>query len=160
MNEDFGGDIITISDEDGNEFDLELLDTIEFEGQTYCVFVPADIENMDVNDPDYGLIFLKSREENGEELFDSVDDDDELVIISTAGDVIRTSVKDIRTVGRNTMGVTVKKVAPGEKVASVARALAETKEEKVTESAPTEMNVAPADRPAPDAEPYTEDGEE
>ena len=32
MNEDFGGDIITISDEDGNEFDLELLDTIEFEG--------------------------------------------------------------------------------------------------------------------------------
>ena len=58
--------------------DLELLDTIEFEGQTYCVFVPADIENMDVNDPDYGLIFLKSREENGEELFDSVDDDDEL----------------------------------------------------------------------------------
>ena len=72
------GDIITISDEDGNEFDLELLDTIEFEGQTYCVFVPADIENMDVNDPDYGLIFLKSREENGEELFDSVDDDDEL----------------------------------------------------------------------------------
>jgi uncharacterized protein YrzB (UPF0473 family) len=78
MNEDFGGDIITISDEDGNEFDLELLDTIEFEGQTYSVFVPADIENMDVNDPDYGLIFLKNREENGEELFDSVDDDDEL----------------------------------------------------------------------------------
>ena len=35
MNEDFGGDIITISDEDGNEFDLELLDTIDFEGQTF-----------------------------------------------------------------------------------------------------------------------------
>ena len=83
MNEDFGGDIITISDEDGNEFDLELLDTIEFEGQTYCVFVPADIENMDVNDPDYGLISLKSREENGEELFDSVDDDDELDRVCT-----------------------------------------------------------------------------
>lgn len=78
MNEDFGGDIITMSDEDGNEFDLELLDTIEFEGQTYSVFVPADIENMDVDDPDYGLIFLKNREVNGEELFDSVDDDDEL----------------------------------------------------------------------------------
>ena len=76
------------------------------------------------------------------------------------GDVIRTSVKDIRTVGRNTMGVTVKKVAPGEKVASVARALAETKEEKVTESAPTEVNVAPAERPAPDAEPRTGDGED
>ena len=42
------------------------------------MFVPADIEIMDVNVPDYGLIFQKSREENGEELFDSVDDDDEL----------------------------------------------------------------------------------
>jgi uncharacterized protein YrzB (UPF0473 family) len=78
MNEDFGGDYITISDEEGNEFELELLDTIEFEGNTYSVFVPADIENMDVNDPDYGLIFLRNREENGEEVFDSVDDDDEL----------------------------------------------------------------------------------
>ena len=76
--EEYQPDLMTLEDEDGNEFDLELLDTIEFEGQTYCVFVPADIENMDVNDPDYGLIFLKSREENGEELFDSVDDDDEL----------------------------------------------------------------------------------
>ena len=78
MNEDFGGDYITISDEEGNEFELELLDTIEFEGNTYSVFVPADIENMDVDDPDYGLIFLRNREENGEEVFDSVDDDDEL----------------------------------------------------------------------------------
>ncbi len=78
MNKDFGGDYITISDEEGNEFELELLDTIEFEGNTYSVFVPTDIENMDVNDPDYGLIFLRNREENGEEVFDSIDDDDEL----------------------------------------------------------------------------------
>jgi len=78
MNEDFGGDYITIADEEGNEFELEVLDTIEFEGQSYTVFVPADIEDMDVDDPDYGLIFLKNREENGEELFDSIDDDDEL----------------------------------------------------------------------------------
>ena len=78
MNEDFGGDYITIADEEGNEFELELLDTIELDGQSYSVFVPADIENMEVDDPDYGLIFLKNREENGEELFDSIDDDDEL----------------------------------------------------------------------------------
>ena len=78
MKEEFGGDIITIADEDGNEFDLELLDTIDLAGESYSVFVPADIENMDVNDPDYGLIFLRNREENGEEFFDSIDDDDEL----------------------------------------------------------------------------------
>ena len=78
MNEDFGADYITISDEDGNEFELEILDTIEFEGQTYTVFVPADIDEMDVNDPDYGLIFLKNREEDGQEVFDSIDSDEEL----------------------------------------------------------------------------------
>ncbi|MBQ3276632.1 MAG: DUF1292 domain-containing protein [Oscillospiraceae bacterium] len=78
MNEDFGGDYITIADEEGNEFELELLDTIELDGQSYSVFVPADIEDMDVNDPDYGLIFLRNREENGEEFFDSIDDDEEL----------------------------------------------------------------------------------
>ncbi len=78
MNEDFGGDYITIADEDGNEFELEVLDTVELDGATYTVFVPADIEDMDVNDPDYGLIFLRNREENGEEFFDSVDSDEEL----------------------------------------------------------------------------------
>ena len=78
MKDDFGGDFITIADEDGNEFDLELLDTIDLDGESYSVFVPADIEDMDVNDPDYGLIFLRTREENGEEFFDSIDDDDEL----------------------------------------------------------------------------------
>ncbi len=78
MNEDFGGDYITIADEDGNEFELEVLDTIELDGVSYTVFVPADIEDMDVNDPDYGLIFLRNREENGEEFFDSVDSDEEL----------------------------------------------------------------------------------
>ena len=78
MNDNFGGDFITIADEEGNEFDLELLDTIDLDGESYSVFVPADIENMDVNDPDYGLIFLRNREENGEEFFDSIDDDAEL----------------------------------------------------------------------------------
>ena len=78
MKEDFGGDLITIADEEGNEFELELLDMLDLDGSSYAVFVPANIEEMDVNDPDYGLIFLRCREENGEEFFDSIDDDAEL----------------------------------------------------------------------------------
>ena len=78
MSRDFGGDYITIADEEGNEFELEILDVLEVDGVSYTVFVPADIEEMDVNDPDYGLIFLRNREENGEEFFDSIDDDAEL----------------------------------------------------------------------------------
>ena len=78
MSDKFGGDYITIADEEGNEFELERLDVMDLDGESYTVFVPADIENMDVDDPDYGLIFLRNREENGEEFFDSIDDDEEL----------------------------------------------------------------------------------
>lgn len=78
MDQDFGSDFITIQDEDGNEFDLELLDTLEVDGKTYAVFTPADIDTMDVNDPNYGLIILRCGEEDGEEVFDSVDDEAEL----------------------------------------------------------------------------------
>ncbi|MBR6208585.1 MAG: DUF1292 domain-containing protein [Oscillospiraceae bacterium] len=78
MDNDFGGDIITIQDEDGNEYELELLDTLEVEGKTYAIFTPADIDEMDVDDPDYGLIILRCGEEDGEEIYDSVDDEEEL----------------------------------------------------------------------------------
>ena len=49
---------------------------MDYNGSTYVAFLPA---NMDESDPDYGMIILRSTlDENGEELFESVDDDDEL----------------------------------------------------------------------------------
>ncbi len=75
MSEEYGSDYITIVDENGSEFELEHLDTIEFEGETYMAFLPAD---MDENDEDYGIIILKTILENGEELLSSVDDENEL----------------------------------------------------------------------------------
>lgn len=75
MSEEFGNDFITIIDDDGHEFELEILDSMDYNGSTYVAFLPA---NMDENDPDYGLVILRSVIENGEELFESVDDEDEL----------------------------------------------------------------------------------
>ena len=76
MSEDFGSDFITIVDDDGQEFELEVLDTMDYNGKTYTAFLPT---NMDEDDPDYGIIILRSViDENGEELFESIDDDDEL----------------------------------------------------------------------------------
>ncbi len=75
MSEEFGSDFITIIDDDGQEFELEILDSMDYNGSTYVAFLPA---NMDENDPDYGLVILRSVIENGEELFESVDDEDEL----------------------------------------------------------------------------------
>ena len=76
MSEAYGDDFITIIDDDGQEFELEVLDSMDYKDQTFVAFLPA---NMDENDPDYGIIILRSiLDENGDELFESIDDDDEL----------------------------------------------------------------------------------
>lgn len=75
MSEAYGNDFISITDDNGNEFELEHLDTIEYAGSLYMAFLPAD---MDENDQDYGMIILKVQEENGEEILATVDDDGEL----------------------------------------------------------------------------------
>lgn len=76
MSKEFGNDFMTIIDDDGNEFNLELLDTIDYNGETFSAFLPAD---MDKDDPDYGLILLSvTEDENGDELFESIDDEEKL----------------------------------------------------------------------------------
>ena len=76
MSEEYGNDFVTIIDDDGNEFELELLDTIDYNGESFAAFLPTD---MDEDDPDYGLIILSVvNDENGDELFESSDDDDKL----------------------------------------------------------------------------------
>lgn len=71
MSEDYGADFISVTDEDGNEFELEHLGTLEREGVTYMAFVPAD---MDEDDEDFGMIILQVIQENGEEVLADVDD--------------------------------------------------------------------------------------
>lgn len=78
MNEEFGGDLVTVTDDEGNEFELEIVDTVELDGAEYTVFVPSNIDEMDPEDPEYGFIILKNIVEKGEELYASVDDEAEL----------------------------------------------------------------------------------
>lgn len=75
MSDDYGSDFITVTDEDGNDFELEHLGTLEYQGSTYMAFVPAD---MDEEDEDFGLILLRAIEENGEQLLADIDDEAEL----------------------------------------------------------------------------------
>lgn len=78
MDEDFGATYITIEDDDGKSYELELIGDMDYNGQSYVCFLPSE-EEMDENDPDYGYIILRSvTDENGEEVFESIDDDKEL----------------------------------------------------------------------------------
>lgn len=78
MNEDFGSDYISIVDDEGNEYELELLDTLEYEGVTYYALIDSEQKDIAPEGEDDGLIILKVLEENGEEILSTPDDDDEL----------------------------------------------------------------------------------
>ena len=86
MSEEFGPDFISVTDEDGNEFELELIDTLEHEGVTYYVMLPAVEEDeetgepvdVDADDEEFGLVIMKAIEENGEEILSTPDTDEEL----------------------------------------------------------------------------------
>ena len=77
MSEEFGPNFITVTDEDGNDIELELLDVLEHKGQTYMAFFPAVLEEDEDSDED-GLVILKSIHENGEELLSTLDSEEEL----------------------------------------------------------------------------------
>lgn len=78
MSDTFGPDFITVTDEDGNDIELELVDALEHKGNTYMAFYPAVPEGGDEDGDDYGLVILKSIEEDGEELLSTLDTDEEL----------------------------------------------------------------------------------
>ena len=77
MSEEFGPNFITLTDEDGNDIELEYVDALEDNGQTYMAFFPA-VEEDGADEEDLGLVILKSVTENGEELLTTLDSDEEL----------------------------------------------------------------------------------
>ncbi len=73
-----------------------------------------------------GVITVKTGEKNGKLIaMMEVSDNDELVIITTKGMVIRQAVKDIRVMGRNTQGVRVIRLKEGDSIADIARVVPE-----------------------------------
>ena len=86
MEENFGPDFITVTDEDGNDFELELVDTLEHKGVTYYAMFPAveedeetgEPKDVDADDEEYGLVIMKAIQEDGEELLSTLDSDAEL----------------------------------------------------------------------------------
>lgn len=75
MNEEFEGKLISVEDEDGNQFELEFIGSIEMDGREYCLLLPTDMEE---DDEDFGYIILERTEDDGEEIYLSIDDENHL----------------------------------------------------------------------------------
>jgi DNA gyrase subunit A len=69
-----------------------------------------------------GVISIQTSERNGQVVGAVlVDDNDEVMLISTGGVLIRTSVAQLREMGRSTQGVTLISLDAGEKLAGIER---------------------------------------
>jgi DNA gyrase subunit A len=73
-----------------------------------------------------GVITVKTNDKNGKLIaIREVNDNDELVIITKNGMVIRQSVKDLRIMGRNTQGVRLIRLNEDDSIADIARVISE-----------------------------------
>ena len=75
MQDHYGSDFLTIADEDGNEYELEVLTTVEYNGSVYYAVIPADgAEEQSLR---LEVSILKSVDEDGESVLCIVEDEQE-----------------------------------------------------------------------------------
>ena len=86
-----------------------------------------------------GIITMKTGEKTGNVVGAlSVTETDELMLITTKGQMVRTRVREIRAVGRNTMGVKLMDLRGTEKLQAIAPVVSQESAEAEAETAPAE----------------------
>ena len=76
MADQYGSDFMTIVDEDGQEYELEVLTSMDYNGFTYLAVIPAGLEEDEAEDLEVSI--LKSVEEDGEPILCAIEDEQEL----------------------------------------------------------------------------------
>ena len=71
----YGSDFITIVDDEGNEYELEVLGELEYNGCTYMAVIPAGGAEGEI---ELEVSILKAIEEDGENILCAIEDDAEL----------------------------------------------------------------------------------
>ena len=75
MDQDYGDNIISITDEDGVEYELEILSSVTYNGAEYLALTPADAGE---DEEELEVSILKSVTGDGEPLLVAVEDEAEL----------------------------------------------------------------------------------
>lgn len=90
-NEFYEPDVLVVTDEDGKEFEFELLDRYETDEDVYVAITEFHDTAEDVIDDSYEIIFLKVvYDEDGNEMLEEIQDEMEYEQIS---DIMMTNIE-------------------------------------------------------------------
>ncbi len=73
----FEPDLISLTDDEGKEYQFEILDQIEYNDERYLALMPKYDDPKEMLDSDGELVVLKVIVEGDEELFEEIEDDEE-----------------------------------------------------------------------------------
>ena len=76
MSEDFGNNIVSVLDDEGNEHQFELLDAIETDEGRYVALLPIYTEAEAALEDDGELVILEVVNDNGDDLLVPIEDDE------------------------------------------------------------------------------------
>ena len=82
MSEEYGNDLVTVVDDEGNQHQFEIVDAIETDDGRYVALLPVYDNPSDMVDGDGELVILTVKEEDGEDLLLTIDDDEEFAEIA------------------------------------------------------------------------------
>ena len=101
-----------------------------------------------------GLKNIKTSERNGKVVaLKAVHSKDDLMMITATGMIIRTGLDEIRSIGRNTQGVRLIKLKPGDKLVAAEKIIAEDENSGKDDSGDDkEPKATPEDSPTPETE--------
>lgn len=72
---EYEDEILILTDEDGKELNFALLSSLEYEGSEYRALIPVDEEGNETSD-EYVILKI-ATDENGEQVLETIEDDEE-----------------------------------------------------------------------------------
>jgi DNA gyrase subunit A len=94
-----------------------------------------------------GVISIQTSERNGQVVSAAlVGEEDELMLVTNGGTLVRTRVKEISSVGRNTQGVKLISLSEGEKLVAAER-IVDTEQDQASGDAKTDATQPPTGNP-------------
>ena len=76
MDNNYESEFYTLTDEDGNEIEFEVIDSAVIDGVEYFAMIPADAKEPVDGMIEY-VVLKKEKDEDGDDIFVTIDDDDE-----------------------------------------------------------------------------------